>query len=322
MIVTLAGGVGAARFLEGLVQVAPPEQITAIVNTGDDIVLHGLYISPDLDIVTYTLAGIIEESQGWGVRGDTTNTLAMLKQLGADTWFILGDRDMATHIRRTELLHSGATLAEIADQVRLALGVGVRILPMTNDPVATYIVVPDGAIHFQNYLVQRRAQDDVLDVEFRGVEAAAPAPGVLEAIRTAEVVLIAPSNPVVSVGTILAVPGVRTALRETQAPVVAISPIVGGAPIKGPATPLMRSQGLKVSARGVAECYRDLIDVLVIDDVDAALADDIRAMGIDVIVTDTIMRGPAEKRALAEVSLRAGLERIDATRDTSAAAAE
>lgn len=310
MIVTLAGGVGAARFLEGLVQVVPPEEITAIVNTGDDIVLHGLHISPDLDIVTYTLAGIIEESQGWGVRGDTTNTLEMLKRLGADTWFLLGDRDLATHIRRTELLRSGATLAEVADQIRQALGVGVRILPMTNDPVATYIVVPDGAIHFQNYLVQRRAQDDVLDVEFRGVDAAAPAPGVLEAIRSAEVVLIAPSNPVVSVGTILAVPGVRAALRETHAPVVAVSPIVGGAPIKGPAAPLMRSQGLEVSARGVAMCYQDLVDVLVIDDVDAALVNDIRALGIDVIVTDTIMRGPAEKRALAEVSLRAGLERL------------
>ncbi len=305
MIVTLAGGVGAARFLEGVVQVVPPHDVTAIVNTGDDITLHGLYISPDVDIVTYTLAGIVDEAQGWGMRGDTYNTLEMLRRLGADTWFLLGDRDLATHIRRTELLLAGATLSTVTDEFRRSLGVDVRILPMSDDPVGTYIRTPDGLIHFENYLVQRHAQDQVLGIHFEGTAAARPAPGVLEAIREAEAVLIAPSNPIVSVGTILAVPGVRAALQETSAPVVAVSPIVGGAAIKGPAAPLMTALGYEVSARGVAACYAGLADVLVIDQVDEALAGDIRAAGMDVLITDTIMRGPAEKRALARAALDA-----------------
>jgi len=305
MIVTLAGGVGAARFLEGVVQVVPPEDVTAIVNTGDDITLHGLYISPDVDIVTYTLAGIVDPSQGWGVRGDTTNTLGMLKKLGADTWFLLGDQDLAVHIRRTELMRAGVPLSEIADQFRRALGVATRVIPMCEEPVGTYIQTSAGRIHFEHYLVQRHAQDDVLGVHFEGAAAARPAPGVLEAIRDAEAILIAPSNPIVSVGTILAVPGVRAALEATSAPVVAVSPIVGGAAIKGPAAPLMQALGYEVSARGVAQCYAGLPDVLVIDQVDAALADDIRAGGMEVVVTDTIMRGPAEKRALAQAAIDA-----------------
>ncbi|HMP39660.1 MAG TPA: 2-phospho-L-lactate transferase [Roseiflexaceae bacterium] len=308
MIAVLAGGVGAARFLEGVAQLVPHEQIAAIVNTGDDIVLHGLYISPDVDIVTYTLAGIIEESQGWGIRGDTTGVLDMLAQLGNDTWFKLGDRDLAVHIMRTEMLRHGATLAETAERVRQALGLGMQIIPMSNDPVATHIVTPAGAIHFQHYLVRRRAQDAVLGVEFHGLSVAAPAPGVIETLQTAQAILIAPSNPIVSVGTILGLAGVREAITAGNAPVVAVSPIVGGAPIKGPAAPLMQALGYEVSALGVAHCYRDLIDILVIDQVDAALADVIRDLGIDVVVTDTIMRGPAEKRALAQaVLVAAGL---------------
>jgi LPPG:FO 2-phospho-L-lactate transferase len=303
MIVTLAGGVGAARFLEGVVQVVAPEELTAVVNTGDDVTMHGLYISPDVDIVTYTLAGIIEEAHGWGVRGDTGNAQDMLKTLGAETWFFLGDRDLAIHIRRTELLRGGATLCQVADQFRRALGVRVRVLPMSDDPVTTHIRTPAGALHFQNYLVERRAQDDVLGVEYVGAEQARPAPGLIEAIRSAEAVLIAPSNPIVSVGTILAVPGVRDALAATDAPVVAVSPIVGGAPIKGPAAPLLRAAGYEVSALGVAHCYRGLVDALVIDEVDAELAGPIRALGLDVTIVDTIMRGPAEKRALAQAAL-------------------
>jgi LPPG:FO 2-phospho-L-lactate transferase len=303
MIVTLAGGVGAARFLEGLVQAVPPVDVTAIVNTGDDFELHGLYIAPDLDIVTCTLAGLIDTAQGWGIAGDTLECMAWLRKLGAPDWFALGDRDLALHIRRTALLRAGSTLAEVAEQFRRALGVAVRILPMSNQPVPTHVITPAGELHFEEYFVQRRAQDEVLGVRFVGVEQAQPAPGVLEAIRDAEAVLIAPSNPIVSVGTILAVPGVRDALRETRAPVVAVSPIVGGAAIKGPAAPLMRAQGYEVSARGVAQCYRGLADALVIDQVDAALAGDIRALGMEVVVTDTIMRGPAEKRALAQATL-------------------
>jgi LPPG:FO 2-phospho-L-lactate transferase len=308
MIVTLAGGVGAARFLEGVVQVVPPGDVTAIVNTGDDITLHGLYISPDVDIVTYTLAGIVEPSQGWGVRGDTTNTLGMLKKLGADTWFVLGDQDLAVHIRRTELMRAGVPLSEIADQFRRALGVATQIIPMSNEPVGTYIQTSAGLMHFEHYLVQRHAQDDVLGVHFEGAAAARPAPGVLEAIRDAEAILIAPSNPIVSVGTTLAIPGVRAALEATGAPVVAVSPIVGGAAIKGPAAPLMHALGYEVSARGVAQCYAGLADVLVIDQIDAALAIDIRASGMEVVAADTIMRGQAEKRALAQAAIDAARE--------------
>lgn len=305
MIVTLAGGVGAARFLEGVVQVVPPADVTALVNTGDDITLHGLYISPDVDIVTYTLAGIVEESQGWGVRGDSTNTLQMLKRLGADTWFLLGDQDLAVHIRRTELMRAGRTLSEIADEFRRALGVATQVIPMCNQPVGTYIKTGVGLMHFEHYLVQRHAKDEVLGVHFEGADAASPAPGVLEAIRDAEAIVIAPSNPIVSVGTILAVPGVRAAIEASAAPVVAVSPIVGGQAIKGPAAPLMTALGYEVSARGVAQCYAGLIDALVIDNLDAGLADDIRALGVEVVVTDTIMRGPAEKRALAQAALDA-----------------
>ena len=305
MIVTLAGGVGAARFLEGLVQVAPPEDITAIVNTGDDFELHGLYISPDLDIVTCTLAGLIDVAQGWGIAGDTRECMSWLARLGAPDWFALGDRDLALHIRRTALLRSGQTLSEVADQFRRAFGVAVRLLPMSDQPVPTHVLTPAGEMHFEEYFVQRRTQDEVLGVRSLGIETAQPAPGVLEAIRDAEAILIAPSNPIVSVGTILALPGVREALKTTKAPVVAVSPIVGGAAIKGPAAPLMRAQGFEVSVRGVAECYRDLIDILVIDHADATLADDIRAVDIDVVVTDTIMRGPEEKRALAQTALDA-----------------
>jgi LPPG:FO 2-phospho-L-lactate transferase len=293
----------------------PAHDVTAIVNTGDDITLHGLYISPDVDIVTYTLAGIVEESQGWGVRGDTYDTLDMLKRLGADSWFLLGDRDLATHIRRTELLRAGVPLSEIADQFRRALGVATRILPMSDDPVGTYIRTPGGLLHFENYLVQRRAQDQVLGVHFEGAERARPAHGVLEAIDDAEAILIAPSNPIVSVGTILAVPGVRAALQSTRAPVVAVSPIVGGAAIKGPAAPLMTALGYEVSARGVAACYAGLADTLVIDEVDAALAGDIRATGMDVVVADTIMRDAAAKRGLAQVAIDAARRITTKTKD-------
>jgi LPPG:FO 2-phospho-L-lactate transferase len=305
MIVTLAGGVGAARFLEGLVQIVSPEDVTAIVNTGDDFELHGLSISPDLDIVTCTLAGLIDQAQGWGIAGDTLECMDWLGRLGAPTWFALGDRDLALHIRRTALLRAGHTLSEVSDQIRRALGVAVRLLPMSDQPMPTHVLTPAGELHFEEYFVQRRAQDEVLGVRYVNVEAAQPAPGVLEAIREAEAVLIAPSNPIVSVGTILALPGVRSALQETRAPVVAVSPIVGGAAIKGPAAPLMRSQGFEVSARGVAACYQGIADALVIDQVDAALADDIRELGMQVVVTDTIMRGLPEKRALALAALTA-----------------
>ena len=305
MIVTLAGGVGAARFLEGLVQVVPPETVTAIVNTGDDFEIHGLYISPDLDIVTCTLADEIDREQGWGILGDTRNCLQWLGRLGASTWFGLGDKDLALHIQRTALLRSGRTLAEVAEQFRQALSVQVRLLPMSNQPVPTHIITPAGEMHFEEYFVQRRAQDEVLGMRSVNADQAQPAPGVLEAIAEAQAVLIAPSNPIVSVGTILGVPGVRAALEATAAPIVAVSPIVGGAAIKGPAVPLMRSQGVEPTALGIASYYAGLIDALVIDNIDADLAPQIEALGIRAIVTDTIMHGPVEKAALARTALEA-----------------
>ncbi len=303
MIVTFAGGVGGARFLEGLVQVRAPEDITAVVNTGDDFSLHGLHISPDVDIVTCTLADLIDREQGWGIRGDTTACMEWLSRLGGPDWFKLGDRDLALHIRRTALLGEGYGLSAIAEEFRQALGVGVRILPMSDDLVPTHIITPAGEMHFEEYFVRRRAADEVLGVRFVDVEQARPAPGLLEVLAQAERILIAPSNPIVSVGPILALPGVRAALEAASAPLVAVSPIVGGAPIKGPAAPLMRAAGYEVSALGVAQFYQGLIDALVIDEVDAGLASAIEALGIHVLVMDTIMRGPAEKAALALAAL-------------------
>jgi LPPG:FO 2-phospho-L-lactate transferase len=304
MILVLAGGVGAARFIEGLVQVVPPESITAVVNTGDDMELHGLKISPDLDIVTCTLADLIDREQGWGIIGDTDECMSWLVKLGGPGWFKLGDRDLALHIRRTAMLREGATLSAVADSFRTALGVPVKIMPMSDDPVPTYILTDVGEMHFEEYFVRRRAQDTVLGVRYVGVEAARPAPGLLDLIATAEAILIAPSNPVVSVGPILAIPGVREAIMASPAPVITVSPIVGGAPIKGPAAPLMRAVGLEVSAVGAAQAYAGLLDGIVIDQVDADLAARIEALGVRVAVTDTIMRGPVEKANLARVALQ------------------
>ncbi|MEI8308048.1 MAG: 2-phospho-L-lactate transferase [Chloroflexales bacterium] len=304
MILVLAGGVGAARFIEGLVQVVPPETITAVVNTGDDMELHGLRISPDLDIVTCTLADLIDREQGWGISGDTDECMSWLVKLGGPGWFKLGDRDLALHIRRTAMLREGFTLSQITDSFRQSLGVAVRIMPMSDDLVPTHILTDVGEMHFEEYFVRRRAQDVVRGVRYVGIESARPAPGLLDLIASAEMILIAPSNPVVSVGPILAIPGVREAIIASPAPVITVSPIVGGAPIKGPAAPLMRALGLEISAVGVAQAYAGLLDGIVIDQVDANLAVRIEALGVRVAVTDTIMRGPTQKANLARVALQ------------------
>ncbi len=303
MMLVLAGGVGAAKFLEGLVQVVPPPTITAVVNTGDDFELHGLTIMPDVDIVTCTLAGIIDRQQGWGIAGDTNACMVWLGRLGGPTWFKLGDRDLALHIRRTALLREGKTRSEVAEEFRQALGVGVRIMPMSDDAAPTHILTAAGEMHFENYFVQRQARDEVYGVRLHAAGPAQPAPGLLEAIASAEVILIAPSNPVVSIGPILALPGVREALRASPAPVVAVSPIVGGTAVKGPAVPLMQAMGHEVSALGVAQAYADLLDGIVIDQVDASLAPAISALGLRVTSIDSIMRGPAEKARLAAAAL-------------------
>jgi LPPG:FO 2-phospho-L-lactate transferase len=309
MIVVLAGGVGAARFLEGLVQVVPQERLTVIVNTGDDRDFYGLHVSPDLDIVMYTLAGIVDEAHGWGIRNDTYNTMQQLTRYGNEDWFMLGDRDLATHIHRTSMLRQGKTLSEVTEELRRQFGLNIRILPMSDQPVATHIQTPIGLLHFQEYMVKRHCADEVLDVTFVGVNESQPAPGVLDAIKDAEAILIAPSNPIVSIGSILAVPGIHDMLHEASGMVVAVSPIIGGAPIKGPADKLMRGLGMEVSAVGVARCYRDFLDVLVIDEQDAHLLSRIEDLGIPAVATNTIMRDSAAKAALARKVLEAaGLE--------------
>jgi LPPG:FO 2-phospho-L-lactate transferase len=305
MIVVLAGGVGAARFLQGLVQVVPPAELTVVVNTADDLVLHGLHVSPDLDSVLYHLAGLADEARGWGVREETFHALDLLGRYGADTWFRLGDRDLATHVYRTLLLRESLPLSAATERMRRALGVECALLPMTDDTVETQVQTPDGWLPFQVYFVQRQCVDTVLGVAFRGVDAAAPGPGVVEAIGAADGIIFAPSNPIVSLGPILAVPGVQAALRDTPAPVAAISPIVGGAAIKGPADRMLRDLGHEVSAVGVAAHYSDLLDAFILDTVDAAHAPRVQALGMRALVTDTIMRGPAEKAALARAALAA-----------------
>ena len=305
MIVVLAGGVGAARFLQGVVQVVPQEQLTVIVNTGDDREFYGLHVSPDSDIVMYTLAGLVDEAHGWGIRNDTYATMQQLTAYGNEDWFMLGDRDIATHIHRTNLLRQGKLLSEVADDLRTQLGLMLRVLPMSNQPIATHIQTPVGLLHFQEYMVKRRCSDEVQGVVFVGAEQARPAPGVIDAIKQADAILIAPSNPIVSIGSILAVPGIHDALHETSGMIVAVSPIVGGAPIKGPADKLMSGLGMNISAVGVARCYRDFLDVMVIDEQDAQLASEIEDLGIPTTVTNTIMRDDVTKAALARHVLQA-----------------
>ncbi|MEM2669756.1 MAG: 2-phospho-L-lactate transferase [Candidatus Bathyarchaeia archaeon] len=305
MITALAGGVGAAKFLSGLIKIVPEEELTVIVNTGDDIELFGLHISPDLDIVTYTLAGIVDEEKGWGIKGDTFHCLEMLRRYGYETWFNLGDRDLATHIHRTILLGSGLKLSEVTKDICRRLGLKVNILPMTDDRFETWIETNAGLMHFQEYLVKRGAKDRVLGVKYIGVESASPAEGVIESILESELIIICPSNPIVSIGTILSLRGVREALRKTQARKVAISPIVSGAPIKGPADKLMSGLGMEVSAFSVAYLYRDFLNIFVLDQLDVGEKDRIERLGIKAILTNTIMRTLEDKINLAKTVLEA-----------------
>ena len=305
MITALAGGVGAARFLTGLVRLVSAKDLSIIVNTGDDIELFGLHISPDIDIIVYTLAGIVDEEKGWGIRGDTFHCLEALRRYNPEAWFALGDKDLATHMFRTSLLKRGIKLSEVTAEISHALRLTVTILPMTDDKFETRIITEVGSIHFQEYLVERRAQDEVLGVEFLGATTAKPAVGVVESIMEAERVIICPSNPVVSIGSILAMKEVRDALRHADAKKVAVSPIIAGAPIKGPADKLLRGLGLEVSAYSVAKLYADFIDTFVIDTADAAEKNRIEKLGIEVKITNTIMRGLEDKMRLAKAVLEA-----------------
>lgn len=303
MITALAGGVGAARFLTGLVKLVNEKDLSIIVNTGDDIEMFGLHISPDIDIVAYTLAGIVDENKGWGIRGDTFHCLEALRRFNREVWFNLGDKDLATHILRTNLLKKGLRLSEVTAQISRALGLNVAILPMTDDKFETRIITEMGSVHFQEYLVKRGAKDEVLGVEFLGADNANPAPGVIESIREAKLVIICPSNPIVSIGTILAVKGVRDALRHTDAKRVAISPIIAGAPVKGPADKLLRGLGFQVSAYSVAKLYSDFLDTFILDSADAAEKDKIEKLGVEVKVTNTLMKNLETKIALAKTVL-------------------
>ncbi len=303
-VVVLAGGVGAARFLSGLVQVVPPEQLTVIVNTGDDRDFFGLRVCPDLDIITYTLAGRVHRETGWGLAGDTFHCLEALRCLRGDAWFQLGDRDLATHIQRTARLREGASLTEVTREITAAFGLELELLPMTEAEAPTRLLRRDREpTDFEEYLVRDGAPDDVEEVDLSAAAAAAAAPGVLEALAAAEILLICPSNPVVSIGTIRAVQGVEARLRERR-DAVAVSPIIGGRPVKGPADRLLRAVGAEVSARGVAQLYQPIAKAIVIDRVDAGLAPAIEALGLGVRVTETLMKNPSVCRQLADLAIK------------------
>jgi LPPG:FO 2-phospho-L-lactate transferase len=299
VIVALAGGVGGAKMAQGLQAALPPGDLTVVVNTADDFELYGLSISPDLDTVMYTLAGIADPVNGWGVAGDTRHTLDAIARYGQEPWFLLGDQDFATHILRTERLRAGTPLSAITNELAGAIGIRSRIVPMTDDRVATLIDTPAGRLEFQDYFVGRRQSDDVLGVTFAGIERATAHPDALAAIREADAVVVAPSNPIVSVAPILATPGMREALLDSSAPIVAVSPIVGGRALKGPAAQMLATLGHEVSALGVARLYAGLIDGLVIDRVDLELTPAVELVGARVLVTETVMGDEADRRRLA-----------------------
>ncbi len=305
MITVLTGGTGGAKFVDGLRQVVPPEQMTLIVNTGDDLLWWGLYVSPDIDSITYVLSGLLSGERGWGVKGDTFFCLQHMGQLGQPIWFHTGDRDLAVHILRSKLLAEGKTLSEVTAEICDKLGVKARILPMSNSRVETRVGTPIGELSFEEYFVQRWYQDPVESIRFAGAADAEPAPGVIEAILSADVVVLAPSNPITSIGPILAVPGLRDALQKTKGRIAAVSPIVGGEAVAGPAGILMTSQGLPVSIAGVAEAYHDFLDVLVVDVRDAQAAEELRQTGVRVHVAKTIMQTSEDKANLASEVLSA-----------------
>jgi LPPG:FO 2-phospho-L-lactate transferase len=304
-VTALAGGTGAAKFLRGLVACMNPRDLTIIGNTGDDTEIWGLHVSPDLDTVTYALTGRLDLARGWGVEGDTFHALAAMGILGGETWFRLGDRDLATHIHRTRALRAGVTLSQVTSAFGRALGLRARLLPMSDDPVRTRIESPDGWMSFQDYFVRQRARPRVVGIEYAAADKASPAPGVADAIRTANAVIVCPSNPITSIGPILSVPGVLDALRETNAIVLAVSPIVGGAVVSGPAGALMSAFGLPVSAAGVARAYAPWLDLLVIDRRDVKLQHAILELGAEPIMADTIMEKHDHEVALARTALEA-----------------
>ena len=306
MVCALAGGVGGAKLAAGLQDVLQPGELTVVVNTADDSELWGLRICPDLDTVMYTLAGIANPQTGWGVKGESFGALDMLASYGEETWFKLGDRDLATHVLRTARLRAGEALTGIMTNLAAALGVRSSILPMCDEPVATVLDTPDGPLEFQEYFVRRRQRDEVLGVELRGIESARPTDAVSRALATADVVVFCPSNPVVSIGPILAVPGMQKALTAARAPKIAVSPLVGGRALKGPADRMLDTLGYEVSATGVARIYEGLVDGMVVDGIDAGERARIEALGLQVLTTDAVMRDTGDRARLAMEVLQFG----------------
>ncbi len=321
MICVLTGGTGGAKFVVGLRQVIPPEEITLIVNTGDDLLWWGLYVSPDIDSITYVLSGLLSRERGWGVKGDTFLCLQAMGQLGEPTWFHTGDRDLAVHLLRSRLLAEGKTLSEATTTICDKLGVKAHILPMSDSRVETRVDTPSGELSFEEYFVQRWYQDPVKSVRFAGASDAEPAPGVIEAITSADAVLIAPSNPITSIGPILAVPGVRDALVRARGKVAAVSPIVGNAPVAGPAGILMTAQGLPCSIAGIAKAYEDFLDLLICDTRDARAAETLRGNGLRVQCTQSVMRNAEDKIALARAVLSHTISGLLADKPVSGEAA-
>ncbi len=303
-ITIFAGGVGGSKLVEGFSHAVKPDDITVIGNMGDDVDLHGLRICPDLDIVTYTLAGIVNPGTGWGMDGDTFHVLDALERLGQDSWFRLGDRDLATHIFRTSLIRNGARPTDVTRRIADMLGVHARIIPPTDSSVRTEIRTPGGWKSFQEYFVRDRCRDDVLDVEYNGASSARATPEAEEAIRDADLIVFAPSNPIASIGPILSIAGIRDKLKKTRAYKVAVSPLVGGRSLKGPSDRMMKALGFPATAIGVAQYYVGIIDVLVIDEEDETLAGAIRETGCDAHVLPTIMASRDDKIRLAEEILK------------------
>jgi LPPG:FO 2-phospho-L-lactate transferase len=309
-LIALAGGVGGSRFARGLRAAAPDSHLTVVVNTGDDVTLHGLRISPDVDTVLYALSGRVDEKRGWGPRGDTFRTMDALEQLGGETWFRLGDLDLATHIRRTELLAEGWTASQVTRELAQRLGIdGVDILPMTDAPVETWVQLRDEQrwVHFQEYFVHRRTDVTISGVEVRGLSQAEAAPGVLNALENADAIFLCPSNPFVSIGPILQVPRVREAIlaaKRRGVCVAAVSPLIGGATIKGPAARMLSEFGYQPTAAGVLQVYDGLVDVYLIDPQDQALVPEVERLGARAVVTDALMRGRPGEARLARALLK------------------
>ncbi|MEM3162192.1 MAG: 2-phospho-L-lactate transferase [Candidatus Bathyarchaeia archaeon] len=305
-VVALAGGVGAAKFLRGLVRVVSPEELTIVGNVGDDVEIYGLHVSPDLDIIMYTLAGIVDEVKGWGVAGDTFNCLETLAKLGFETWFKIGDRDLAVHIARTKMLRDGMTLSHATAYLCRMLGVKARLIPATDDPLKTKIQSGERILDFQDYFVRRGTVDIVTRVFFEGADKARAAPGVLEAIRSADRIIICPSNPVLSIWPILSIQSIMEELRAFKGPIIGVSPIVGGKALKGPADRVMASLGFEASAYGVAKFYDGLLTHLVIDEIDRDFRKRIEELGLKVTVTNTLMKSLEDSVSLAKTVIEAG----------------